>query len=131
VGYGLESKLTDAQASRIVHDVAIPRLRAGDRDGAVVGTVDSILGLLGGEVSPGAQPSAVMPRPGGFNVAKWVLIGIAVLVFLVLLLRYPSLALYLLASLASSGRRGGGGSGGSGFSGGGGRSGGGGAGGSW
>jgi len=59
-----------------------------------------------------------------------VLVGIAVLFFLILLITNPSLALYLLFTILSGGR--GGGSGGrGGFSGGGGRFGGGGASGSW
>ena len=35
VGYGLESSLTDADAHRIVADVIVPRMKAGDPDGAV------------------------------------------------------------------------------------------------
>ena len=35
VGYGLEDRVPDAVASRIIGDRSIPRLRAGDRDGAV------------------------------------------------------------------------------------------------
>jgi uncharacterized protein len=64
------------------------------------------------------------------SMGQKILIGLAVIGFLILLVTNPSLALYLLFSLMSGGR-GGGGGGGGGFSGGGGRSGGGGASGSW
>ena len=36
VGYGLESSLTDADSHRIIQDVIVPRMKAGDVDDAVV-----------------------------------------------------------------------------------------------
>ena len=35
VGYGLEAQVPDAIASRVINDVIVPRIQAGDRDGAV------------------------------------------------------------------------------------------------
>jgi uncharacterized protein len=35
VGYGLEGEVPDAMASRIINEIIVPRLQAGDRDGAV------------------------------------------------------------------------------------------------
>ena len=35
VGYGLEGQVPDAMASRIINEVIVPRVQAGDRDGAV------------------------------------------------------------------------------------------------
>ncbi len=43
VGYGLESALTDASAGQIIRDTIVPRLRAGDTDGAVQAGVDRML----------------------------------------------------------------------------------------
>lgn len=43
VGYGLESALTDADASRIIDSIIVPRMRAHDPDAAVQGGVDRIL----------------------------------------------------------------------------------------
>ena len=43
VGYGLESALTDADASRIIYGSIVPRMRAGDTDGAVQAGVDGML----------------------------------------------------------------------------------------
>lgn len=43
VGYGLESALTDASAGRIIRDTILPRLRAGDTDGAVQAGVNQML----------------------------------------------------------------------------------------
>jgi uncharacterized protein len=43
VGYGLESKLTDADASRIITDDITPKMRAGDPDAAVSAGVADML----------------------------------------------------------------------------------------
>jgi len=143
VGYGLEDRVPDAVASRIIGDQMIPRLRAGDRDGAARAGVAGVLAAVGGEV--GAPREAVPtrsapPEIGWATLILYGLIGILVLGFLV---THPTLALLLLQTIASNSGRGGGGwggggfggggggFGGGGFSGGGGRSGGGGASGSW
>jgi len=68
--------------------------------------------------------------PRAKSIVNMIFVGLAVLVFLVLLITNPSLAIWLLINILSGGR-GGGGGGGGGFGGGGGRSGGGGASGSW
>ena len=46
VGYGLEGQIPDAVASRIIREVMAPRLRAGDRDGAVTGGADAVLAAI-------------------------------------------------------------------------------------
>ena len=139
VGYGLEDRLTDAAAARIIGDEMVPRLRAGDRDGAARAGVSGVLAALGGEAGapPAAEPvAAVRPEMGAGTLILIVIVGIFVLGFVV---THPRLALMFLTTIAASGGRrggwGGGGGGfsggGGGFSGGGGRSGGGGASGSW
>jgi uncharacterized protein len=139
VGYGLEDRLPDARAKQIIEDVMVPRLRAGDADGALTQGVDAILdGIEGKPFAPGAKGAPPArdgaPAPGA---ASRVLLGLLALAFVLLLVTHPSLALNLLFVLGSGGRGGfgGGGFGGGGddrgFSGGGGRSGGGGARGSW
>jgi len=142
VGYGLEGRVPDARAARIIDERVVPRMRAGDPDGAVRGAMDALMSTIGGAPggagAPGAQPPAV---PGW---ALW-LVGIVVLLLLGGLVTHPALAALLLLEIGRGGRgRGGGGwggggwggggggwGGGGGFSGGGGRSGGGGASGSW
>jgi len=150
VGYGLEPVMTDTRASRIIREVVVPRIRAGDRDGAVRAGVDAILTTLGGGAAAGQEAApAVQKRVSSRSLA----VGVLVIVMLFLLLgrlavTHPGLA-WLLTTMIGSGRRrggwggggwgggggfsgwGGGGGGGGGFSGGGGRSGGGGASGSW
>lgn len=43
VGYGLESSLTDADSYRIIEDVIVPRMKAGDPNGAVSNGVAAML----------------------------------------------------------------------------------------
>jgi uncharacterized protein len=137
VGYGLEGQVPDAIASRIIREAIVPRMQAGDRDGAIVAAVDALVAAVegrappasagSGEASPDRAPPFDLPSLG---LAQKILIGLAAAAFLVLLITHPSLALYLLFTMLSGGR--GGGSGGRRrFAGGGGRSGGGGATGSW
>ena len=124
VGYGLEAQLTDLTASRILREDVLPRLHAGDADGAVTAGVDRLLTTLGG--APQATQTPALPPLG---LAQKIIIAIFGLLFLMLLLTHPRLALMVLYSLMSGRRSDGGGGGG--FVGGGGRSGGGGASGSW
>jgi uncharacterized protein len=146
VGYGVEDRLPDAVAARIIGDEMIPRLRAGDQDGAARAGVSGVLAALGGEAG---APRDAVPAPTELDRGQAivvVLIGILVIGFIV---TNPRLALMLLMTLDSHRGRGGGWGGGGwggghgggwggggfggggGFSGGGGRSGGGGASGSW
>jgi uncharacterized protein len=124
VGYGLEDKLTDAAASRIIRERMVPRIRAGDRDGAVNAGVDAILAAVGapaGTAPAAGQPAQAPPQ----HVPLWVwIVGAFVLVgFVRFAIRHPFLASMLMTNIGS-GRRdrwggGGGGFGGGGFGGGG------------
>jgi uncharacterized protein len=138
VGYGLEGVLPDVVASRIIQEVAIPRLRAGDPDAAITATVGALLERLGGESSPPPTPDPyerVQRRRA--SPANLILFGIVGAIFLILMITNPRLAMFLLFSMMSGGHRrggwggGGGFGGGGGYRGGGGRFGGGGASGSW
>lgn len=133
VGYGLEPVVPDAIASRLIQQEAIPRLRAGDPDGAVSATVGALLGALGGETSPPSAGPTVHPSRPAPGTGQLILLGVLGLFLLVFLVTHPRMALFLLFQIMSSGGSGGGwrGGGGGGFRGGGGRSGGGGASGSW
>lgn len=133
VGYGLESVLTDARSSEIIRNEIVPRIRAGDADGAVQAGVDAMLAGIGG-AGQAAPPPENEPSPAA------IIAGFLILMLLALLImRSPAFAGWMLYTMASGGGgfgRGGfgGGSGGGlagGFSGGGGMSGGGGASGSW
>ena len=131
VGYGLESKVPDVLASRIIRETIAPALQTGQADAGVTKGIDRILLLTGGPAPGSTTPSA---GEGDANATvlsplDLVFIGLAFLVFAMVAIRSPWLALYLLVNIL--GGHGGGLSGEGGFSGGGGRSGGGGASGRW
>ena len=126
VGYGLEDRLTDATTSRIIREVMAPRLRAGDRDGAVTAGADAVLAAIEGK--PWSGPSATGPPAPSVSTFDWIFGALALIAFAIFAITHPRLALLLLWTIM---RGGGGGGGGGGFSGGGGRSGGGGARGGW
>jgi uncharacterized protein len=135
VGYGLEGVVPDIVAGRIINDVLVPKVRAGDPDGAVRDAVAEILSTISG---PPEKPGegAAEPESRRRGTGNSVLLVIGAIVFLILFITNPRLALWILFSLMSGGRGGGGfsggrSSGGGGFRGGGGRSGGGGASGGW
>ena len=141
VGYGVEDRLPDALAARIIGDQMIPRLRAGDQDGAARAGVTGVLGALGGETGAPREAARGRGDPPEMSLGRLIVLGLIGLVVLGIVITNPQLALMLLMTLNSHGSRGGGGfgggggwgggGGGGGFSGGGGRSGGGGASGSW
>jgi uncharacterized protein len=133
VGYGLEDKVPDIYAFRIIDNILAPGIRAGRPDEAVEAAVTALIGDIGGdENAAGARPAA---EPRLHSIVKGIFTGIVILVIIILFITNPSLAFWLLLSILGGGRggRGGGGwgGGGGGFSGGGGRSGGGGASGGW
>jgi len=134
VGYGLEDRVPDVVASRIINERMVPRIRSGDNDGAVRAGVDALLTAIGSTPGKGVPPEPAGERISGVKLV----IGIVVLIFLLgFAITHPRLAWLMLLSIGSGrgggggGGWGGGGGGGGGFSGGGGRSGGGGASGSW
>lgn len=135
VGYGLEAKVPDAVASRIIREVMAPLLRAGDRDRAVTSGVEAVLSSIEGKPWTGA-PEAPPPGARAPSLVTWILGGVALLAFLIFAITHPRMAMLMLWTIVASGRRrgaggGGFGGGGGGFGGGGGRSGGGGARGGW
>lgn len=136
VGYGLEDKVPDALASRVINNILLPGFRSGRTDEAVEAAVTALLGYIsGGEAPADEQGRLAGAVPRAKSLINIIFAGLAGLVFLIILITNPSLAIWLLFSILSGGRGGGGGrggwGGGGGFSGGGGRSGGGGASGSW
>lgn len=138
VGYGLEDRLPDAYASRILRDTVEPALRAGHPDEAVTAAIDGVIQRIGSDADATGS-SHVGARQhggagGGLSLVWIIVIGIGAIAFIAFAITHPVMALYLLDILLSSRGGGGGGFGGGdggGFSGGGGRSGGGGASGSW
>jgi len=128
VGYGLEGLVPDARAGRIIQTDIVPRIRAGDRDGAVNAGVDALTAAIGGAPDKGAPAAR---GPTGMGIVS--ILAFIIVAFLVM--KHPWLLLFMGGGGGGGGFGGGGrgfGGGGGGFGGGGGgRSGGGGASGSW
>lgn len=60
VGYGLEHLVTDIDSGRIIREILTPAFQREDFDGGVIQTVDTIVGLVGGEqMSPSQESSTV------------------------------------------------------------------------
>lgn len=148
VGYGLEPIMIDAKASQIIRNVLAPRIRQGDRDGAVRAGVDAILTTLGGKSDNTPAP----PRRRFSDADKrtlWIVVLGLLAIPVLLLLLVGAVVLFFPGKIrlrrAGSGSEriasdeapstesesSGSSSGDDGFSGGGGESGGGGASGSW
>jgi uncharacterized protein len=142
VGYGLEDKVPDIYAFRIINNILVPGFRDGRQDEAVDEAVTALIGYISGK---DAVPEDDRGAHRGKSPVNNIFAGLAVLIFFIILITNPSLAFWLLLNILGGGRgrggRGGGGffgggggggwGGGGGFSGGGGMSGGGGASGSW
>ncbi|MBP1659962.1 MAG: hypothetical protein H6P95_1154 [Candidatus Aminicenantes bacterium] len=134
VGYGLEDKVPDIYAYRVIDNILVPGIRAGRPDEAVEAAVTALIGYISGNENAAGEAPPARPR---FSKSKGIFTGIIVLILIVVFITNPSLAFWLLLNILSGGRGGGGGGGGwgggggGGFSGGGGRSGGGGASGGW
>ena len=139
VGYGLEDRLTDAQASVIINRIIAPAFQRGDFAAGISEGAAAMISVLGGDPLP-AELRPVMPmgqqEPGGFGVLAFFLMLVAIFVLgggrggrgggrRALLLGA------LLGGMGRGGGFGGGGFGGGGFGGGGGGFGGGGASGGW
>ncbi|WP_339430690.1 MULTISPECIES: TPM domain-containing protein [unclassified Pseudomonas] len=139
VGYGLEDRLTDAQASVIIHQVITPAFKTGHFSKGISDGVAAMLVVLGG--NPLDEPSTVY-EPGGDPSDDFISRHPTLFVFLVMLFILTVFVCQMLGILPA-GRGGsgggggfggggfGGGSGGGGFSGGGGSFGGGGSSGGW
>lgn len=137
VGYGLEGKVPDAIASRIIRNEITPRFKQGMFDDGIKAGVVSIINELGGYDASGI-PVQEAPK----SLAKGRMHSLLVFIFIALFIFFR--IIFLPLSMFGGGRRGGGsggmffgggfggGSSGGGFGGGGGGSfGGGGASGSW
>ena len=57
VGYGLEGRLTDLMAGRIIANVIVPRFKEGQIDQGVLDGVQAMVGVVTGEFSASEAPS--------------------------------------------------------------------------
>jgi uncharacterized protein len=77
VGYGLEDRLTDAQASVIINQVMAPAFKRGDFVGGIKQGAEAIVQVLGGD--PLAEP--VVGASGGEDSVDWKMSLLYLLLF--------------------------------------------------
>lgn len=133
VGYGLEGRIPDGKAGRILDEYAIPFLKNQQPNRAIVETykalANEVLAEYGKEGDVSKQTQATGEK--GFGIPGWLMVIVIIgVVFLDFKFFGGTLTYLLLSIISRGGGRGGGGSGGS-RGGGGGSSGGGGAGRGW
>ncbi len=107
VGYGLEDKVPDIYAYRVINNILAPGIRAGEQDQAVAGAVTALIGYISGNENaagenpaPGEKPFSPRLR----STVKGVFTGIIVLIVIILFITNPSLAFWLLLSILGGGR---------------------------
>jgi uncharacterized protein len=129
VGYGLEGRIPDGKAGRILDQNAIPYLQNGQPNKAIIETykvlANEVLAEYGksGELSTSEGQAQKSPTNEGGGIPAWLLIIIIVAVVFLDFKFFGGTLTYLLLSIISMGRGGGGGGprgGGGGSSGGGG-----------
>ncbi|GHH99554.1 TPM domain-containing protein [Neobacillus kokaensis] len=131
VGYGLEGRIPDGKAGRILDEYAIPKLKNGQPSQAIVSTYQALAkevlaeyGIEGGLGQRENQaPQAAAGQDEGVGIPSWlVIIIVLVVVFLDIKFFGGTLTYLLLSIISRGGGRGGGGprGGGGGSSGGGG-----------
>lgn len=133
VGYGLEGRIPDGKAGRILDENAIPYLKNQQPNRAIVETYKALGNEVLAEYGKKGDVTKQTESTGdkGIGIPAWLLIIVVIIVVLLDFKFFGGTLTYLLLSIISrGGGRGGGGSGGS-RGGGGGSSGGGGAGRGW
>jgi len=78
-GYGLEGKLTDLVAGRIIRETMVPAFRQGKYDQGVIDGVGAMVAVVKGEYTGRQVAKKQQPRrdPGGFVI--FLIIGLAVI----------------------------------------------------
>ncbi len=77
VGYGLEGKLTDLTAGRIIRNIMVPQFKMGQFDQGIINGVSAIVGVVRGEftapVTPKRQRGRSRSSPGVLGIIALVL----------------------------------------------------------
>lgn len=123
VGYGLEGTIPDGKAGRILDEYAIPHLKNGQPNLAVMNTYQALANEVSGTTEFGDIPQQHQQEQD-FPIPTWLLIIIIIGVVVLDFMFFGGTLTYMLLSIVSRGGGGGGGprGGGGGSSGGGGAS---------
>ncbi len=99
-GYGLEGRLTDLQAGRIIRDVIRPHFRDGDFDGGVLAGVTAMIAAVRGEYQAEAQSSSPKGHSRDDIFGLGVFLTFALFTMVRVTGRWPKLSAVLGAILA-------------------------------
>src|SRR5262249_31736109 len=76
VGSGLEPVVPDVIAGRVINDVIVPRVRAGDPDAGVTAGMDAVMTVIGGGTVPATPRETGRGRqPQAFSLGQLILFG--------------------------------------------------------
>ncbi|RHW38049.1 TPM domain-containing protein [Neobacillus notoginsengisoli] len=132
VGYGLEGIIPDGKAGRILDTHAVPALKAGNPNQAVMKTYQALGNEIAGDgISGETNPSGAAESEQSGGLPDWLVIILVVGFLFIDFVFFRGTFTFLLLSMIGRGGGGGGGGGGGPRGGGGGSSGGGGAGRGW
>ena len=135
VGYGLEGRIPDGKAGRILDDQAIPYLKQNQPNQAVINTYETLVNEVAAEYGVKIEGQQITENQAtsdkGIDFPAWLLIIIIVIGLFLDFKFFGGTITYFILSIISRGGKGGGGSSGGPSGGGGGSSGGGGAGRGW
>jgi uncharacterized protein len=82
-GYGLEGKLTDLVAGRIIRNIIVPEFKTGQFDQGIVNGVNAMIAAVTGEFQGQGVPAAAPARRGGKeNSSSLFFVAIMVVAFL-------------------------------------------------
>lgn len=107
VGYGLEGDVGDLRAHRIIDEVIVPRIRAGDNGGAVEAGVDALIERIAQPQPAGgaAEPATRVRTSWPMSTGAWIFVGIVAFFVLAVVATSPGIVAYILLSVLSSGNR--------------------------
>jgi uncharacterized protein len=114
VGYGLEGIIPDGKAGRILDEYAIPHLKNGQSNLAVMNTYEALASEVSGTNEFSNTPPQQQEQQQDFPIPSWLLIIIIVGVVVLDFMFFGGTLTYLLLSIISRGGGGGGGSSGGG-----------------
>jgi hypothetical protein len=95
--------------SRVINEVTVPRIQAGERDEAITAAIGSLTGVIASNPRRLRLRHSPPPQSPPVSGLRAIFYGTIAVLILGLLITHPSLALYFLTSILSSGRGGGGG----------------------
>ncbi|HTA38233.1 MAG TPA: TPM domain-containing protein [Candidatus Acidoferrales bacterium] len=96
VGYGLEGTLTDANANQIINNAIVPKMKAGDTDGAVTAGVDGMLAAIDPSYAKGGAATddsnaAAKAAPVNPLFVPSIVLFVAVVIFFIFMQIYTAI----------------------------------------